>query len=85
VTVAITVGDRRVALMLMLICDGHGRDEIRRLKAATVAGFPFPHADQALQIVRRRRTLRTGKISVERSAWPAGTTSPRAFAITDGT
>lgn len=44
----------------------HGRDEIRRLKAATVAGLPFPHADQALQIVRRRRTPRTGKVSVER-------------------
>lgn len=24
----------------------HGRDEIRRLKAATVPGLPFPHADQ---------------------------------------
>ena len=27
----------------------------------------FPNADQALEIVRRRRTLRTGKISVERA------------------
>ncbi|MFI1154902.1 ISAs1 family transposase [Streptomyces sp. NPDC020817] len=44
----------------------HGRDEIRRLKAATVPRLPFPHADQALQIVRRRRTLRTGKVSIER-------------------
>lgn len=44
----------------------HGRDEIRRLKAATVPGLPFPHADQALQIVRRRRTLRTGRVSIER-------------------
>ncbi|MEU1601211.1 ISAs1 family transposase [Streptomyces sp. NPDC005708] len=44
----------------------HGRDEIRRLKAATMPGLPFPHADQALQIVRRRRTLRTGKVSIER-------------------
>jgi predicted transposase YbfD/YdcC len=44
----------------------HGRDEIRRLKAATVPMLPFPHADQALQIVRRRHTLRTGKVSLER-------------------
>jgi len=28
--------------------------------------LPFPHADQALQIVRRRRTLRNGKVSTER-------------------
>ena len=45
---------------------GHGRDEIRRLKAATVNGLLFPHAAQALQIVRRRRDLRTGKVSIER-------------------
>ncbi|MEV5085262.1 hypothetical protein AB0K74_43205 [Streptomyces sp. NPDC056159] len=44
----------------------HGRDEIRRLKAATVSGLPFPHATQALQIVRRRRAVRTGKVSIER-------------------
>jgi predicted transposase YbfD/YdcC len=30
-----------------------GRDEIRRVKAATVNRLPFPHAAQALQIVRR--------------------------------
>jgi predicted transposase YbfD/YdcC len=45
----------------------HGRDGIRRLKAATVPGLPFPHAHQALQIVRRRRTLRTGRASIERN------------------
>ncbi|MGW5200769.1 hypothetical protein [Streptomyces spiralis] len=44
----------------------HGRDEIRRLKAATVPRLPFPHADQRLQIVRRRRSLRTGRVSIER-------------------
>lgn len=45
----------------------HGRDEIRRLKAATVPRrLAFPHAVQALQIVRRRRDLRTGKVSIER-------------------
>lgn len=44
----------------------HDRDEIRRLKAVTMPGLPFPRADQALQIVRRRRTIRTGKVSIER-------------------
>lgn len=44
----------------------HGRDEIRRLKAVTVPRLPFPHAGQGLQIVRRRRTVRTGKVSLER-------------------
>ncbi|WP_329138242.1 ISAs1 family transposase [Streptomyces sp. NBC_01476] len=44
----------------------HGRDEIRGLKTVTVPGLPFPHAGQALQIVRRRRTVRTGKVSLER-------------------
>jgi predicted transposase YbfD/YdcC len=45
----------------------HGRDEIRRIKACTVArGLAFPHAVQAIQIVRRRRTLTTGKTTLER-------------------
>ena len=34
---------------------GHGRIEIRTLKAATVAGLRFPHAAQAIQITRRVR------------------------------
>ncbi|MER6686209.1 ISAs1 family transposase [Streptomyces olivaceoviridis] len=46
---------------------GHGRDEIRRLKAATVPKrLAFPHAVQVLQIVRRRRDLQTGKVTLER-------------------
>ncbi|WP_102922586.1 ISAs1 family transposase [Streptomyces noursei] len=45
---------------------GHGRDEIRRLKAVTVTQLAFPHAVQALQIVRRRRDVRTGKVTHER-------------------
>ncbi|WP_078869607.1 ISAs1 family transposase [Streptomyces sp. NRRL B-1347] len=45
---------------------GHGRDEIRRPKAATVHGLAFPHAVQAPQIVRRRRDIRTGKVTLER-------------------
>ncbi|MFE1836424.1 hypothetical protein [Streptomyces sviceus] len=44
----------------------HGRDKIRRLEAATVHGLPFPHADQVLQIVRRRRVLATGRLTLER-------------------
>jgi predicted transposase YbfD/YdcC len=36
---------------------GHGRVEIRTLKAATVDGLDFPHAAQAIQITRRVRDL----------------------------
>jgi predicted transposase YbfD/YdcC len=38
---------------------GHGRAEIRRLQATTVAGLDFPHATQALRITRRVRPLRS--------------------------
>lgn len=42
---------------------GHGRREIRRLKACTVqAGLLFPHAVQAIEIKRRRVHKKTGKI-----------------------
>jgi predicted transposase YbfD/YdcC len=42
---------------------GHGRAERRTLKVTAVAaGLAFPHAAQAIQIVRRRRPL-TGKTS----------------------
>ncbi|GAA3053173.1 ISAs1 family transposase [Streptomyces glomeratus] len=57
---------KEVPLMDRTRTAAHGRDEIRRLKAVTVPGLPFPHADQALQIVRRRRTMRTGKVTIER-------------------
>jgi predicted transposase YbfD/YdcC len=36
---------------------GHGRAEIRRLQATTIAGLDFPHATQAIRITRRVRTL----------------------------
>ena len=36
---------------------GHGRAEIRRLQATTVAGLDFPHATQAIRITRRVRSL----------------------------
>ncbi|MET9896973.1 ISAs1 family transposase [Streptomyces sp. NPDC006465] len=44
----------------------HGRDEIRRVKTATVADLDFPHTAQAVQIVRRRRIVTTGKVTLER-------------------
>ncbi|MFJ8036549.1 ISAs1 family transposase [Streptomyces sp. NPDC096032] len=40
---------REVPLMDRTRTAAHGRDEIRRLKAVTVPGLPFPHADQALR------------------------------------
>jgi predicted transposase YbfD/YdcC len=41
---------------------GHGREEHRTLKAATVAaGLCFPHAMQALRVTRRTRPLSGGK------------------------
>jgi predicted transposase YbfD/YdcC len=45
---------------------GHGRDERRALKVTAVAaGLAFPHAVQAIQIVRRRRPLNSKKWSAE--------------------
>jgi hypothetical protein len=38
---------------------GHGRGELRTLKAVTVHRFGFPHAAQVLQVTRKTRTLRT--------------------------
>jgi predicted transposase YbfD/YdcC len=46
---------REVPLLDKTRATAHGRDEIRRIKAAAVAGIAFPHAVQAVQIVRRRR------------------------------
>ena len=73
---------------------GNGRAERRALKVATVAaGLAFPHAAQAIQIVRRLRPL-TGKSSKKWStqtvyavtsltAIPAGPpTSPASSAAT---
>jgi predicted transposase YbfD/YdcC len=45
---------------------GHGRREHRTLKVTAVAaGLAFPHAAQAIQIVRRRRPLSSKKWSTE--------------------
>ncbi|WP_267972476.1 ISAs1 family transposase [Streptomyces sp. MH191] len=45
---------------------GHNHDEIRRLKTATFAHLDYPHARQALQVVRWRRDLGTGMLTIER-------------------
>ncbi|MFF2470258.1 MULTISPECIES: ISAs1 family transposase [Streptomyces] len=44
---------------------GHGRSEIRRIKAATVNSLLFPGARQAVQIKRRRTDRTTGKTTVK--------------------
>jgi predicted transposase YbfD/YdcC len=38
---------------------GHGRVELRTLKAVTVHHFGFPHAAQVIQVTRKTRKLRT--------------------------
>lgn len=58
----------------------HGRDEIRRLKAVTVPRLPLPYAGQALQIVRRRRSVSTGKVSLERVCAVSSLTAHQATA-----
>ncbi|MCZ0983237.1 ISAs1 family transposase [Streptomyces diastatochromogenes] len=57
---------RDVPLLDKTRATAHGRDEIRRMKTATTAKIPFPYAVQVLQIVRRRRIVTTGKVSLER-------------------
>jgi predicted transposase YbfD/YdcC len=57
---------REVPLLDRTRATAHGRDEIRRIKAAAVTGIAFPHAVQAVQIVRRRRVVTTGKVTLER-------------------
>ncbi|WP_406511095.1 ISAs1 family transposase [Streptomyces sp. NBC_00161] len=44
---------------------GHGRGEIRRIKAATVSNLLFPHAAQAVQLKRRRTKRKTGKATIK--------------------
>lgn len=44
----------------------HGRDEIRRLNVAAFHSIDYPGARQAIQVVRRRHDLSTGKLTVER-------------------
>jgi predicted transposase YbfD/YdcC len=44
--------------------DGHGRREIRRIKACTVSDLLFPGACQAIQIKRRRVDRKSGKTTI---------------------
>ncbi|MFC9242730.1 transposase [Streptomyces sp. NPDC057136] len=44
---------------------GHGRAEIRRIKAGTVNNLLFPGARQAVQIKRRRSDGKTGKTTAK--------------------
>jgi predicted transposase YbfD/YdcC len=44
----------------------HHRDEIRRLKVAAFRHINYPGARQVIQVVRRRRDLATGKLTIER-------------------
>ncbi|WP_256984910.1 ISAs1 family transposase [Streptomyces sp. 2R] len=44
----------------------HHRDEIRRLKVAAFRRIDYPGARQAIQVVRWRRDLATGKLTIER-------------------
>jgi predicted transposase YbfD/YdcC len=56
---------------------GHGRIEKRTVKAVTVeAGLAFPHAAQAIQIVRRSRPIKPG--TGKRAKWRTET----VYAIT---
>lgn len=58
---------RDVPLLGKTRATAHGRDEIRRVKTCTATrGLAFPHAVQAVQIVRRRRIVTTGKVALER-------------------
>lgn len=66
---------REVPLLDKTRATTHGRDETRRIKAATVAGVAFPHAVQVVQIVRRRRIVTTGKTTLQRIY---GVTDPTA-------
>ncbi|MFE5096173.1 ISAs1 family transposase [Streptomyces sp. NPDC056638] len=72
---------RDIPLLNKTRATGHGRDEIRRLKAATVTGLAFPHAVQALQIVRRRRDIRTGKVTLERVHAVTSLVAEQAIAV----
>ncbi|WP_233221189.1 ISAs1 family transposase [Streptomyces carminius] len=55
----------------------HHRHEIRRLKTVAFAHLDYPEARQALQVVRRRQDLTTGKLTIERvcliTSLPPGT------------
>ncbi|MFJ7046712.1 transposase [Streptomyces sp. NPDC101112] len=57
---------------------GHGRLEIRRLKACTVNNLLFPGARQAIQIKRRRTDRKTGETTVKSVYAVTSLTAPRS-------
>ncbi|HEY8987044.1 MAG TPA: ISAs1 family transposase [Streptomyces sp.] len=63
---------------------GHGRGEIRRIKAATMRNLLFPHAGQAIQLKRRRVNRQTGKTTIKTiyavTSLPAGQATPAQLA-----
>jgi predicted transposase YbfD/YdcC len=63
---------------------GHGRSEIRRIKAATVNNLLFPGARQAIQVKRRRTDRKTGKTTIKTvyavTSLTAGQASPAQLA-----
>ncbi|GGQ35383.1 ISAs1 family transposase [Streptomyces griseomycini] len=60
----------------------HHHNEIRRLKTAAFAHIDYPHARQVLQVVRWRRDLGSGKLTIERiylvTSLPPGVARPPA-------
>jgi predicted transposase YbfD/YdcC len=56
---------------------GHGRIEVRTLKAVTVHRFGFPHAAQVIQVTRKR-TVGGSHVSTRRRRWQTVT----VYAIT---
>ncbi|MFE4824877.1 ISAs1 family transposase [Streptomyces sp. NPDC056704] len=59
---------------------GHGRSEVRRIKAATVNSLLFPGACQAVQVKRRRTDRKTGKTTVKTVHAVASLTAEQATA-----
>jgi hypothetical protein len=56
---------------------GHGRVELRTLKAVTVNHFGFPHAAQVIQVTRKTRDLGTRKWRPWSSTPSPASCSPR--------
>jgi predicted transposase YbfD/YdcC len=58
---------------------GHGRIEVRTLKVAAVAGLCFPHAAQAIQVIRRVRAPGSRCWRTASSAWPLAVPAPPSW------
>jgi hypothetical protein len=64
---------------------GHGRIELRTLKVAAVAGLCFPHAAQAIQVIRRVRAPAAAADApspwTPSPAWPWAPPVPRSWRL----